>query len=69
MSRRRCESFLLRIVMTEQQDVQIEEWIGRVQHVPSGKELRFSGAQELLAFINAMHAETVAATKERKEMR
>lgn len=67
MSQRRYETFLLRIVIEEQQEVQIDGWMGRVQHVPSGKELRFNGAQELLAFVNAMHAERVSTAKNGKK--
>ena len=59
MGRRRIESFLLRLVMKDQEEAQGEEWVGRVQHVPSGKEFQFSGAQELLACINTMHAEHI----------
>lgn len=59
MGCRRIESFLLRLVMKDQEEVCGEEWVGRVQHVPSGKEFQFSGVQELLALINTIHAEHV----------
>ena len=59
MGFRRIESFLLRLVMKDHAEVQSEEWVGRVQHVPSGQEFQFSGTQELLAFINSVHAEHI----------
>lgn len=67
MDRRRVESFLLRLVIQEHEEVCDEEaWMGRVQHIPSGKETRFSGTRELLAFINMMHAEHTTSTKRGK---
>lgn len=61
MGRQRVESFVLRLVMKEPAEAGGEEaWVGRVQHVASGRELQFSGARELLAFINTVHAEHIA---------
>jgi hypothetical protein len=45
------------VIQEHEEACEEEEWVGRVQHIPSGIEARFSGTQELLAFINMVHAE------------
>jgi hypothetical protein len=51
MSNRRVESFLLRLVV-EDDEVSVESWRGRIQHVSSGYERQFEHLQDLLTFIN-----------------
>lgn len=54
MRRRRTESFLLRIVVQEDDGHESGEWRGRVQHIGTGAETSFAGVEELTSFI-AMH--------------
>lgn len=56
MGQRRTESFLLRLVVEENAPTS-RDWRGRVQHVASGREQRFSGMYELLAFVRSQCAD------------
>jgi hypothetical protein len=58
MTTRRVESFLLRIVVTEEQTRCPKHWRGRIQHVTSGVEQQIADLAEAIAFISA-HLETV----------
>lgn len=50
MSSRRVESFLIRLVV-EDDDAPERAWRGRIQHVSSGGEQQFERIQDMLAFI------------------
>lgn len=71
MTTRRVESFLLRIVVTEDQAQSPEQWRGRIQHIPSGSEQQIDALAEAVAFISshlssicdiAFEVETIAPT-------
>lgn len=51
MSTRRVESFLLRIVVPEDQAILPEQWRGRIQHIASGTELQIDELAQAIAFI------------------
>ena len=51
MSSRRIESFLLRLVVEDQNNADTEAWRGRIQHVGSGHERQFDRLQDIVAFI------------------
>ena len=51
MSNRRVESFLLRLVVQENEESSTDAWRGRVQHVSSGYERQFERLQDLIDFI------------------
>ena len=51
MSNRRVESFLLRLVVQDD-EVNAEGWHGRIQHVSSGYERQFERLQDMIAFIS-----------------
>jgi hypothetical protein len=51
MSTRRVESFLLRIVVPEDQTPTPGCWRGRIQHIASGAELQINELAEAIAFI------------------
>lgn len=53
MSTRRVESFLLRIVVPEDQGHPPECWRGRIQHIASGNELQVDELAQAVAFIAA----------------
>lgn len=53
MSTRRVESFLLRIVVPQDQTPTPECWHGRIQHVASGSQLRIDTLAEIIAFISS----------------
>jgi hypothetical protein len=52
MSSRRVESFLLRLVVQEEDEASAEGWRGRIQHVSSGYERQFEHLQDMIAFIS-----------------
>lgn len=52
MGSRRIESFLLRLVVNETRDVEVEDWRGRIQHIGSGHERYFEHLEDVIAFIN-----------------
>ncbi|WP_322495060.1 hypothetical protein [Chloroflexus sp.] len=52
MATRRVESFLVRIVLAENEDTAGQRWSGRIQHIGTGFECRIDQLDELLAFIN-----------------
>jgi hypothetical protein len=58
MNNRRVESFLLRIVVTEEQAQSPEQWRGRIQHVASGIEQQVDALSEAIAFISS-HLATI----------
>ncbi|HEU5098503.1 MAG TPA: hypothetical protein VFU22_05760 [Roseiflexaceae bacterium] len=51
MSNRRVESFLLRIVVQDNDSHAGDAWRGRVQHISSGYECQFERMQDLIEFI------------------
>ena len=51
MSSRRVESFLLRIVVQENEPQAADGWRGRIQHISSGFERQFERMQDLIDFI------------------
>lgn len=53
MRQRRIESFLVRIVIDEQQDIVTNKWRGRMQHVGSGIEQQFDTLDSLMRLIHA----------------
>ncbi|MGB9738958.1 MAG: hypothetical protein C0184_09545 [Chloroflexus aggregans] len=59
MATRRVESFLVRIVVAENEGKTAQQWHGRIQHIGTGFECRIDQLEELLAFItNHLHAST-----------
>ena len=57
MSSRRVESFVLRVVVQHDvENVGVEAWRGRIQHIATGSEQQFDQFQDILAFI-AEHLE------------
>ncbi len=61
MATRRVESFLVRIVVAENEDTATQRWSGRIQHIGTGFECRIDQLDELLAFI-ANHLQHSPAT-------
>jgi hypothetical protein len=59
MTTRRVESFLLRIVIAEDQARCPEQWRGRIQHIASGIEQQIDQMDEALAFIST-HLSAIA---------
>ena len=53
MTVRRVESFLLRIVISDDEAQSPEQWRGRIQHVASGVEQQIDELAEAIAFISA----------------
>jgi len=51
MSHRRVESFLLRLVVRDNEESSTDAWRGRVQHISSGCERQFEHMQDLIDFI------------------
>ena len=51
MSNRRVESFLLRLVVRDNEVPPADAWHGRVQHISSGCERQFEHMQDLIDFI------------------
>jgi hypothetical protein len=51
MRTRRIESFLLRLVVEDQNSAETDAWRGRIQHVGSGYERQFEHLQDIIAFI------------------
>jgi hypothetical protein len=68
MQTRRIESFLLRIVISEDQSQSPEQWRGRIQHVSSGVEQQIDQLADAIAFITAHLAETAEASIEVEEI-
>jgi hypothetical protein len=68
MTTRRVESFLLRIVVTEDQAQSPEHWRGRIQHIPSGVEQQIDAFAEALAFINSHLSSVCDVTLEVEEL-
>jgi hypothetical protein len=52
MNTRRVESFLLRIVVSDQADDDPQRWRGRIQHVATGAEQQIGQLDEAIAFIS-----------------
>lgn len=53
MTVRRVESFLLRIVISDDEAQSPEQWRGRIQHVASGVEQQIDELAEAITFISA----------------
>lgn len=53
MSRRRVESFLLRIVVSGDQSTDPARWRGKIQHIPSGAERQIEALAQMVEFISA----------------
>jgi hypothetical protein len=51
MATRRIESFLLRIVVSDEPRVEPPQWRGRIQHVASGAEQQIDELAQAVAFI------------------
>jgi hypothetical protein len=51
MATRRIESFLLRIVVSNEPRVEPQQWRGRIQHVASGAEQQIDELAQAVAFI------------------
>ena len=51
MSNRRVESFLLRLVVQDNEVPSADAWRGRIQHISSGCERQFEHMQDLINFI------------------
>ncbi|MFQ3662592.1 MAG: hypothetical protein SNJ69_09400 [Chloroflexaceae bacterium] len=57
MRRRRIESFLLRIVVSEERPAAPERWRGKIQHITTGAEQQIGELAQIVAFINShLHA-------------
>ncbi|MEI8307198.1 MAG: hypothetical protein WCF99_09035 [Chloroflexales bacterium] len=52
MATRRIESFLLRIVVSDELRVEPQQWHGRIQHVASGAEQQIDELAQAVAFIS-----------------
>ncbi len=52
MATRRIESFLLRIVVSDEPRTESPQWRGRIQHVASGAEQQISELAQAVAFIS-----------------
>jgi len=52
MATRRVESFLLRIVVSEDHPSVPERWRGRIQHIATGAERQIDELAQVVAFIN-----------------
>ncbi len=59
MATRRVESFLLRIVVSEDHPSIPERWRGRIQHIATGAERQVDELAQIVAFINS-HLYTLA---------
>lgn len=53
MATRRVESFLLRIVVSEDRAATPGRWRGRIQHIATGAEQQISELSQVVDFINA----------------
>ena len=53
MSNRRVESFLLRLVVQDNEVPSADAWRGRIQHISSGGERQFEHIQDVIDFIGA----------------
>jgi hypothetical protein len=51
MATRRIESFLLRIVVSDEVQPEPQQWRGRIQHVASGTEQQIDELAQAVAFI------------------
>jgi hypothetical protein len=51
MATRRIESFLLRIVVSDEPQPEPQRWRGRIQHVASGTEQQIDELAQAVAFI------------------
>lgn len=58
MSKRRIESFVLRIVIRDEMEIVEDDWCGRIQHIATGDERQFSQLRDLLAFMATYVRET-----------
>lgn len=61
MRRRRIESFLLRIVVSEEGCLTSDIWHGRLQHIGTGAEYPFADVTELLGLMT-QHVQPVGLT-------
>nr|WP_044200149.1 hypothetical protein [Oscillochloris trichoides] len=52
MATRRIESFLLRIVVSDESRAEPPQWRGRIQHVASGAEQQINELAQAVAFIS-----------------
>lgn len=67
MTTRRVESFLLRIVVAENQAESPEQWRGRIQHIASGVEQQIDALTEAITFISAHLANSIDVSIESEE--
>jgi hypothetical protein len=68
MTTRRVESFLIRIVVTEDQAQSPEQWRGRIQHIASGVEQQVDALAEAITFISNHLADVCDVTIEVEEI-
>jgi hypothetical protein len=68
MTTRRVESFLLRIVVNDDQAQRPECWRGRIQHIPSGVERQIDALAEAVAFMRVHLAGAYDITLEIEEV-
>ncbi|WP_298818009.1 hypothetical protein [Chloroflexus sp.] len=62
MATRRVESFLVRIVVSDDEKNTTKQWHGRIQHIGTGLECRIDQLDELLSFISNHLRQNTAAS-------
>jgi hypothetical protein len=67
MAGRRVESFLLRLVVQEEESEPARRWRGRIQHVSSGQEQQIDEFEDALAFITK-HLRDLEALRDTSEV-
>jgi hypothetical protein len=58
MSNRRIESFVIRVVVQDNEPMPTSDWHGRIQHITTGDECQFKQLQDLLFFMSTYMKET-----------
>jgi len=52
MGNRRIESFVVRVVIQDNEPMPATDWRGRIQHITTGDECQFKQLQDLLVFMS-----------------
>lgn len=52
MGNRRIESFVVRVVVQDNEPMPTNDWRGRIQHITTGDECQFKQLQDLLLFMS-----------------
>ena len=52
MGNRRIESFVVRVVVQDNEPLPATDWRGRIQHITTGDECQFKQLQDLLLFMS-----------------